>query len=252
MRILAVPSSTRSPRRRQVLTSFLINGVVALDAGALAFGLSRRQQRRIKHIFLSHTHLDHLASLPMFLDTVYDGSGDCVTIHGTAPTLQALRADVFNNRLWPDFVAISERVPPYLKLQELTPRKPVEAAGLRITPIPVNHVVDCQGFAVEDEDSAVIFSSDTGPTEEIWRFAHTLARLRAVYLEVTFPNAMAWLADLARHLTPALAEQECAKIPARARVLAVHLHARHRAKVEKELAGVSRIEIARFGKEEVF
>ncbi|MFO0965326.1 MAG: 3',5'-cyclic-nucleotide phosphodiesterase [Gemmataceae bacterium] len=250
MRVLAVPSSIRAPQRRQYLTSFLVNDTVAIDAGTLAYGLARRQQARIKHIFLTHTHLDHIASLPIFLDTVYDGSGDCVTIHATAAVLDCLRRDVFNNRVWPDFIAISEQAPPYLKLHEIEPRRAVEVEGLRITPIPVNHVVECQGYVIGDGRSSVVFSSDTGPTEEIWRVAAALPDLKAVFLECTFPNDLAWLADLAKHLTPVMVEKECAKIPAGARILAVHLHSRYRAQVEQELQQVDReIEVVRFGRE---
>jgi ribonuclease BN (tRNA processing enzyme) len=250
VRILPVPSSTRQPAKLQYLSSYVINDTVVIDAGSVAFGLPREQQLKIKHILVSHTHLDHLASLPMFLDTVYDGTGDCATIHGTAATLASLRQDLFNNRLWPDFIAISEQVPPYLKLREMTPRQPLEVADLRITPIPVDHVIECMGFVVEDGKSAVVFSSDTGPTEELWQAARALSNLKAVFLEVTFPNDMAWLADRAKHLTPALAQEERRKIPEQARVLAVHLHSRHRPQVEKEISQLeTRLEIARFGKE---
>jgi len=250
MRIVAVPSSIRLPRQRQYLTSFVVNGTVAIDAGTLAYGLTRRQQSRIKHIFITHTHLDHIASLPIFLDTVYDGTGDCVTIHATAATIDCLRRDVFNNRVWPDFIAISEQVPPYLKLDEIEPRQTIEVDGLRLTPIPVNHAVETHGYLVRDSQSSVVFSSDTGPTEEIWQVARSLPDLKAVFLECTFPNDLAWLADLAKHLTPVLAAKECAKIPPGVRILAVHLHSRYRLQVKQELEQVDReIEVVRFGQE---
>lgn len=250
MQVFPVPSSVRAPATRQYLTSFVVNEAVSIDAGAIGFGLTQKQQRKIKHIFVTHTHLDHLASLPMFLDCVYDGSGDCVTIHGTASTLDCLQRDLFNNRLWPDFIAISKTVPPYLKLQELQPRRPLEFEGMRITPIPVHHVIECMGYIVEDRDAAVVFSSDTGPTEEIWQAAHGLANLKAVFLEATFPDDMSRLADIAKHLTPTLLAQEAKKIPSHARILAVHLHTRLRAEVEAGIAeqNIPNLEIARFGK----
>lgn len=250
MEVLPVPSSVQRPRLRQTLTSFVVNGTVAIDAGALAFGLTRRQQKKLKHIFLSHTHIDHLATLPIFVDAVFDGSGECVTIHGTPLTLESLRKDIFNDRIWPDFLAISKKGPPFLKLKEINPRTTVELEGIRIRPIPVNHVVETMGFVVEEKDRAIIFSSDTGPTEELWEAARSLTNLKAVFLEVTFPDEMAWLADVAKHLTPALARAECQKMPPGTRILAVHLHLRHRSQVLRELkeANIPNLEVARFGK----
>lgn len=250
MRVYPVPSSVLLPLRRQYLTSFVVNGTVAIDAGSLAFGLSRPGQRKIRHIFISHTHLDHLASLPMFLDNAMDGSGTVVNIYATPSTLECLRTDLFNDRLWPDFVLISERGTPFLQMHELTPRVPVEVDGLRVTPILVDHVVECLGFVVEEPGAAVLFSSDTGPTEEIWQVGRGLPDLKAAFMEVTFPDDMVWLAEKSKHLTPALAAREREKLPPGVQVLGVHLHARHRPKVVRELkaAQIPGFEVVRFGK----
>lgn len=249
VQVYPVPSSLQSSTARQYLSSYIINDTVALDAGALSFGLSHSQQQKIKHILLSHSHLDHVASLPIFLDGNYDGTGDCPTIYATASVLDCLQTDLFNNRLWPDFIAISKNIPPYLRLQEIQPRRTFEVDGVRITPIPVNHVVECMGFVVDDGESAVLFSSDTGPTEELWKVAGTLPNLKGVFMEVTFPNDMARLADIAKHLTPSLAVQEARKLPPNTRILVVHIHSRHRTEVETELAnlGLPNLEIATFG-----
>src|SRR5215469_4187100 len=103
MKVTLVPSSVSQGRRRkQFVTSCLFNSTIALDAGPLAFYGSLARLRRIKHILLTHSHIDHVASLPMFLDNVYDGSGNCPIIYGHEATLECLRTDLFNNRLWPD------------------------------------------------------------------------------------------------------------------------------------------------------
>src|SRR5262249_17779725 len=174
----------------------------------------------------------------IFVDTVYDGSGDCVTIHGSSHTLDVLRKDVFNNRLYPDFLHISTIRPPYLKLSELRPGEAVELEGLHITPVEVNHVVPTLGFVIRDAGAAVVIPSDTGPTEEIWKVARGTSNLKAVFLEMAFPESMGWLADLAKHLTPSLFAQEMRKLPAGVRFLAVHLHPRHRHQVLRELEGL--------------
>lgn len=233
MRVMFVPSST--PRHPQMFTSYLVDGVVAIDAGCLDQVGDLAVMSAVKHVFLTHSHLDHIASLPPFLDAVYDGSGDCVTIHGHAHTLECLRKDIFNNRIYPDFLHISTFRPPYLKLNELKAGQVVEACGLRVTPVEVNHVVPSFGYVVDDGKSATVFPADTGPTDEIWKVAARIPHLKAVFLECTFPGSMQWLAEIARHLTPALYAQEIQKLGRPMRYITIHLHPRHKPLVVDEL-----------------
>jgi ribonuclease BN (tRNA processing enzyme) len=234
----------------QTFTSYVINGNVAIDGGSIGMCGSLAEMARIKHVFITHSHLDHIASLPPFLDAVYDGTGDCVIVHGNAHVLGVLKTDVFNDRVYPDFLKISTFRPPYLKLNELKPGVPIEVAGLRITPVEVNHVVPSLGYVVEDDHSAVVFPSDTGPTDAIWEVARRCAHLKAVFLECTFPVALAWLADLARHLTPELYAREMQKLNRPARFITVHLHPRHRPTIAHELASMNLpgVEIGEIGR----
>lgn len=233
MRVTLVPSAPAD--RPQLFTSFVVDDHVAIDAGCIDRAGDLETLGRIKHIFLTHSHLDHVAALPPFLDAVYDGSGSCVTIYGHRHTLECLKRDVFNNTLFPDFLHISTMNPPYLRLHELTPGEAVEVGSLRITPIEVNHVVPSLGFLVEDERVGVVFSGDTGPTEGLWRVARECANLRAVFLECTFPSTMTWLAEIAGHLTPRLYAEERAKLGRSVRFITFHIHARYRAAVLAEL-----------------
>jgi len=253
MQVTIVPSSV-SGQPYQLFTTYLINGTVAVDAGSLGLFGTAEEQSRVKHVLLTHAHLDHLASLAPFLDAVYDGSGDCVVVHANAHTLECLRNDVFNNRLYPDFVQISTFRPPYLKLNELRPGEPVQVGELRVTPVEVNHVVPTLGFLIEDDHSAVVFPSDTGPTDALWDAARACAKLKAVFLECTFPRGMAWLADLAKHLTPDLFAAEVKKLGRPVRYVTVHLHPRHRDTVIAELEAMKLpdVEIGQFGTTYVF
>lgn len=232
MQVTIVPSSTSG---MQLFTTYLINGTVAIDGGSLGLIGSIEEMSKVKHVVLTHSHLDHVASLPVFLDAVYDGSGDCVQIHGPGHALECLKSDLFNNRLYPDFLKISTFRPPYLKLNELQSGQTLEVGGLRITAVEVNHVVPTFGYLVDDGRSAVVFPSDTGPTEEIWKVANACPRLKAVFLECTFPGSLAWLAEIAKHLTPDLYAAEMKKLNRPARYITVHMHPRHRPIVAEEL-----------------
>ncbi len=131
MKITLVPSSvfTNHEEQDQFLTSYLVNDTVAVDAGPLGLYRSAQEQARIRHVFLTHTHLDHLASLPTFIENVYEAGPDCVTVHGSADVLDCLRQDLFNGRVWPDFVSLSAGSDrPLLRLATLEAGRPVARA----------------------------------------------------------------------------------------------------------------------------
>jgi ribonuclease BN (tRNA processing enzyme) len=252
VRVTLVPSSVGGVGRsqNQFLTSFLVNDTVAIDAGSIGLYGGPAEQARVKHLLLSHTHSDHLATLPVFLLNAYQGDGDCVTVYGSEVVLDCLRRHVFNDVLSPNFIRISEQRPPYLKLQALKPGEPLEVGGLRVTPVPVHHAVPTLGFILEDSGATVLIPSDTGPTQEIWERGRTKRNLKAVFLEAALPNSMAWLAEVAGHLTPALFAAEVAKLGGTARFFAVHITPNHRRQVVKELKalGLANVEVAECGK----
>jgi cAMP phosphodiesterase len=257
VKVTLVPSSVSlmsGGEQLQHTTSYLINETVAIDAGSLGFYHSASDQARIKHILLSHTHIDHLASLPIFVENAYEGKRDCVTIHGSSVVLDCLRQDVFNDRIWPDFISLSTPEAPFLKLATLEPYRAIELDGLRITPIPVNHVVPTLGFIIEQDDTAIVIPSDTGPTEEIWARANATPHLKAVFLEAAFPNHMAWLANISKHLTPALFASEIQKLNQAVPVIAMHIKARFHDQIVSELnaLGMPNVEISRFGQPYLF
>jgi cAMP phosphodiesterase len=227
----------------------LLDETVAIDAGCLGLYRDLAAQARVKHVFLSHSHMDHLASLPLFLNNTVTGQDDAVTVLGSPCVLDCLRGDLFNDRLWPDFLRLSAEGRPYLRLQPLQAGVPVAVAGLRVTPVEVHHAVPTFGFVVEDGSAAVVFSSDTGPTEALWELANQVPNLKAVFLEVAAPNRRGWLASVAGHLTPALFGQEVNKLRRPVPVFAVHLNPGERDEIVKELEALGRpnVQVGRLG-----
>ncbi len=249
MRVTLLPSSISTDFPYQHLTTFVINDAIAVDAGSLGFFGSRNQQSRIRHVFISHTHIDHIASLPIFLENVFESTTDCVTVYGSDTVLKCLREDIFNQRVWPDFIGLSDPKSPFLRLEVLEPGRTIVVEGVSITPVSVDHLVPTLGFILDDSKSIVVIASDTGPTEEIWRLARLAANLKAVFLEVAFPNALDQLAGLTKHLTPALFAAELTKMPPGVRVLAVHLKPRFFAEIASELGTLemTQVELCRPG-----
>ncbi len=252
MKVTLVPSAVGEAghEQRQFMTSYVINGTLAIDAGCLGFWGPPTEQAKIRHILISHSHIDHVASLPIFVENAYEAKCECVVIHACEPVLTSLKQDVFNERIWPDFIAMSQNNDkPFLELRAMEAGKPVELEGLRITPIPVHHVVPTVGFIVEDKTSAIVISSDTGPTDALWQHANQVANLKAVFLEVTFPEHMAWLAKLSQHLTPLTFHQQIKKLTRNVPIIAVHIKPRFRDEVIQELNALKlgNMTIGKFG-----
>jgi cAMP phosphodiesterase len=248
MRIELLPSSLPETEI-QFLVSFVVNDVVAIDAGAIGLLADLRRQQAIRHVFITHEHLDHIASLPIFLDNVYSAGADCVEVLAVADVLEFLHGDIFNGRVWPDFFRLSRPDNAFLRTTVLEPMVPVVRAGLTFTPVPVSHAVDTIGLVVDDGTSAVAFPSDTGPTQLLWEHLVDVPHLRAVFLEASFPSTHSDLAVLSGHLCTRSFAAEVAKIPAGVRKIVVHRKARYAAQIARELdeLGLHDVELVRPG-----
>jgi ribonuclease BN (tRNA processing enzyme) len=255
VKVNLIPSTVAGSDPCQFLSSAIINDTIGIDAGCIGFYLTPQQQAKIRHVFVSHTHMDHIASLPIYVENAYEAKPDCVTIHGSSDVLDCVQKDIFNDRIWPDFIALSKgSVPPFVKMALFEAGQTVEIDGVRISAVAINHVVPTVAYILSDANGSIGFVSDTAQTDEVWQRLNALPDLKAVFLEATFPDNMAWLADISKHLTPKTFALEIAKLNRPVRVIAVHIKARFRAQVVAELQalGMPNLEIGRFDAPYVF
>jgi ribonuclease BN (tRNA processing enzyme) len=200
------------------LPGLLLDGKVLLEAGSVTSTLGLAEQLRIEHVLLSHAHLDHTGGLAYLADNrcchrVSSGNGQTLSVSSIAPVVEDLRTFFFNDRVRPDFSTIPTARDPVLCLQELKPGAPRPIGDrLTVVPVPVHHTVPTVGFIVHDDASALVFSGDTGPTDEIWEIARDLGHVRAIIVETSFPNRLGRLAECSGHLTPALLARELDKM----------------------------------------
>jgi ribonuclease BN (tRNA processing enzyme) len=219
----------------QYVSSYVVEDNIAIDAGALGLNGTPQYQSGIRHVFLTHCHLDHIATLPVFLENAFDPGLGPVTIYGHPAALEDLRKHVFNDVIWPDFIRLTTPELPFLRLCPVEAEVPVVINGLSVIPAPVDHIVPAYGYIVTNSKSTVVFGGDSGPTERIWQLAARASAPRSVFLETCFPDAMHRLANVSRHLTPRLVSAEVAKMPEMNAIIVVHIKARFREAVIREL-----------------
>lgn len=251
MKITLLPSTTSGEPQLQYLTSYVVNESIVIDAGSVGFYGTPNEQAAFRHLFLSHAHIDHVASLTILLENIAAVPNAGITIHAAKAVLDTLREHIFNDSLWPNLLQPALASGLVFQLHEIEAERPVMVDNVSVLPIDVNHVVPTHGFIIEDEGTAVAISSDTAPTERFWERLRATANLQAVFLEVSFPDALAELADKSKHLTPSLFRRELEKLERNVPVFAVHLKAATREQTAEELAalGVPHLEIVTPGRE---
>ncbi|HNU81996.1 MAG TPA: 3',5'-cyclic-nucleotide phosphodiesterase [Thermoanaerobaculia bacterium] len=225
------------------MTCLLVNDRVALDAGSLSQALSIERQQAVESIVLSHSHMDHTTSLPFFVENVFGRVREAVDVHASAATIYALRKHLFNNDTWPDFTRLPNHLLPAVRFHELVDERPVTVGGVRFTPIPVDHLVPTHGFLIEDGESAVLWSSDTGPTRRLWEIANATPHLKAICLDTSFDNGLQRVADVSLHLTPRTLESELRKLERRVPILLHHLKPPCRTRIREEIRALGNPDI---------
>lgn len=256
MKIRLLPSNITDPAHLQPLTCFLVNETLAMDGGSLGFALSLDEQRRVSHVIVSHTHSDHIATLPIFIAEAFPFLERPVTVCATRESIASLRENVFNGRIWPDFerIRLLNGAGPGLQFTEIEPYVPFEAAGLSITAVPVNHTVPTVGFLIEDEAAGIVFSGDTYETDALWEAANRMHRLDAVFVDVSYPNELEQLAADSKHFTPQTLLRDLAKLRRPVRIFAVHIKPQQRDRVVRQLEalGLPHVGVGEIGRDYVF
>ena len=210
-----------SPWHRQ--TSFLLDGTVALDAGALTQSLTLEEQAKVRSILVTHSHLDHVASLPFLVENVFGRPQSAIEVVGPKDVTTLLQAHLFNDAVWPDFTRIPTHLLPAVTFRVVEAGVPFRVNGLHALAVPVSHVVPTFGYLLWDDRACVVFSGDTGPTEALWAEARRRDDLKAIFVECSFPDSMAEIAEVSRHLTPATLALEMRKFPASVPVNLYHM-----------------------------
>ena len=203
-------------------TTILIDQDVLIDAGTGVGDLNMDEMSAIRHIFLTHSHLDHIACVPLLVDTLFDRLHTPITVHAQAATLDALQKHIFNNIVWPDFTRLPSPEKPVLTFEVMQPGEVVRLAERNFEMIRVNHIVPGVGYRVETSRGAFAFSGDTTTNDSLWAALNAHSKLDILMVEAAFPNEELDLCRRAGHYCPELLASDLRKLKHPAKVYISH------------------------------
>jgi len=204
-------------------TSMLVDHDMLIDAGTGVGDLTLNDLLRIDHVFLTHSHLDHITSLPFLVDTVGPMREKPINVYCTEATRRILQDHIFNWKVWPDFTEIPNKASPCMQYSTFEVGQSKSIDGRRITMLPANHVVPAVGFQLDSGEASLVFTGDTTANDALWTEVNKIDNLRYLIIETAFPNTEKELAIASKHLCPSMLAEELGKLKRPTRVFITHL-----------------------------
>ena len=204
-------------------TSMLVDHDILIDAGTGVGDLSMIELALIDHVFVTHSHVDHIASIPLLVDTVGWMRDKPLTVHAIAETIDILKAHLFNWKLWPDFARIPDASRPMLRYETIEVGQTRDMDGRLITPLPANHIVPAVGYRIDSGRASLVYTGDTTTNDALWREVNAIGNLRYLIIETAFCNREKDLAIASKHLCPSLLAAELEKLAVPAEIYITHL-----------------------------
>lgn len=216
-------------------TSLLLDDDTLIDAGTGVGDLTLKRMQRIRRVFLTHSHLDHVCALPFMADNLLGLISQPVEVLATTATLKAVRAHIFNWETWPDFAEIPDAGNPVLVFREIAIGEALELApDCRVRSFEVRHTVPAVGYIVEGSAQIFVFSGDTFHWPPLWETLNRLPRLDHLMIEIALPNEEDELATVARHLTPRRLGEALRHLRHRPQLLLTHYKPGFEALIKKQ------------------
>ena len=204
-------------------TSMLVDHDILIDAGTGLTELTLAEMAMIEHIFITHSHLDHLAALPLMIDSVADMHDRPITLYATDATLEIIKNHIFNWAIWPDFSEIAIRQEAVMQYQAIRIGEPVRLGERTITAVPAEHTVPAVGYHLDSGQASLVFTGDTTVNNAFWPIINRIANLKYLIIETAFSNRERQLALNSKHLCPSMLAEELARLERDVSVFITHL-----------------------------
>ena len=173
--------------RERLTTCLRIDSDILLDAGTGLTSLNLDQLAMIDHIFITHSHLDHVVGLALLIDAIQTQRSLPVTVYATEPVVTILKKHLFNWALWPDFTEIPSKEKTLLRLQSIEAGKEITLNGRVILPYLVNHTLGSVAYWIHNHTSGFLFTGDLASTPELWKALAQEKKLSKVIVDCSFP-----------------------------------------------------------------
>ena len=233
LRILGCSGGIGGDRRT---TSLLVDDDLLIDCGTGVGDLELDEMRRLRHVFLTHTHLDHIAGLPLLVDTLFNHLVDRpLVIHAQPDSMGIIQKHIFNWQIWPDFFELPAHSKPSIVFEAMEPGQTIELEGRRIEMIPVHHTVPAVGYRVEGAGGSFAFSGDTTRNETLWQALNAHDDLDLLVVECGFSDEEREIAELSRHYCPSMLAADLERLRHDPEILVTHLKPGDEARIFGEL-----------------
>ena len=216
MRVKVLGCSGGIGGRHLRTTSFLVDRDIFIDAGTGVNDVPLVELSMVNHVFLTHSHLDHIACLPLIVDTVGAMRDRPLIVYALQETIDIIQAHIFNWKIWPDFSEIPSRENPFLSYRAVQVGETIVLGDRRFTVLPAVHTVPAVGYHLDSGVGSWVFTGDTWTNDLLWKEINLIRNLRYLVIETAFCNQERDLADASRHLCPDLLATELAKLSIRA------------------------------------
>jgi ribonuclease BN (tRNA processing enzyme) len=203
--------------------------------------LSLSELAEIEHIFVTHSHLDHIAYIPLLLDSVSFSRNRPLTIYATCETLYILKQNIFNWKIWPDFSEIPDVQNSVMRYQPIMVGETIDLNGRSITPVPANHTVPAVGFHLDSGRASLVFSGDTTINDALWDVVNNIRNLRYLIIETAFSDSDMDVAILSKHLCPSLLGRELTKLKREIKLFITHLKPGEAEQIMQEIKNLAGI-----------
>ena len=213
-------------------TTLLLNENILIDAGTGVGDLTLDEMEKIHHVFITHSHLDHIAGLPLLIDSIFDRIKSPVTIHAQPETTKALKEHIFNNVIWPDFAILPTMDKPVIRFNNMKPGELFaidEHSSLQM--VKVKHVIPAVGYVIQTPDHTLAFTGDTSTNDHFWEMVNKLPRLDYLIVEAAFTNQDQELSRQAGHYCPKTLGEDITKLKHQPHIYLTH----HKPGAEKKI-----------------
>lgn len=220
--------------------SFLIDNVLAIDAGGLTSSLSLKEQRKLKSILLTHDHFDHIKDIPLLALNFYRMKKR-IRIYSRPEVFSTIKEHLLNGQVYPELQEIPLEEPT-VNFSPIVPFRKHKIGKYIVTAIPVNHHVNTIGYRVRDDTGKTFFyTADTGPgLYDCWKNLSC----ELLFIETTLPNSYEDYARKTGHLTPNLLFAELTMLQelqgGLPRIVVVHNDPLLKNKLKREIAEVAK------------